>query len=111
MKTIYVDSDFMCHTAAAEGRMPIETDAFDGKFDAYIEGYRVVPDGAVWTRPDGATFAGEMIAPAVDMHTLLAAQGAYEQARAESDEALCDVAEMALENLLAVEMLRLGGDE
>lgn len=63
MKTIYIDSSFKCHTSTAEGLTQIETDAFDGKCDAYIEGYRFIPAGQTWTRADGVVFTGEMIAP------------------------------------------------
>lgn len=39
MRTIYIDSDFKCH-AVNDGTMTaVETDSFDGKCDAYIEGY------------------------------------------------------------------------
>ena len=110
--TYYLDAEYRVHTAPADGRTPWEDteEIFGGKCRVYIEGYRVVPAGQTWTAPDGTAFAGEMIAPAVDALPLLAAQGAYEQARSESDEALCDVAEMALDNLLAIEMLQLGGE-
>ena len=60
---IYIDSDFKCHTSAADGRMQVDTDAFDGKCDTYIEGYRFIPSGQTWTRADGTVFVGEMIAP------------------------------------------------
>ena len=63
MKTIYIDSDFKCHVTDDDAMTNLETDAFDGKCDAFIEGYRFVPAGAVWTRSDGAVFHGEMIAP------------------------------------------------
>ena len=96
MKTIYVDSDFMCHTAAAEGRMPIETDAFDGKCDAYIEGFRFVPAGQTWTRADGVRFQGEMIAPRQDYAALERAQNEYEKQQYEA----------AVDELL----LRIGGE-
>lgn len=67
MKTIYIDQDYRCHAANPDGTLRgVETDAFDGKCDAYIEGYRYIPAGESWTREDGAVFAGEMIAPAVD---------------------------------------------
>lgn len=39
MRTIYVDSNFKCHVAKADGMTAVETDYFDGKCDAYIEGY------------------------------------------------------------------------
>lgn len=62
--TIYLDSDFICHLADDGTRTAVETDVFDGKADAYIEGYRYVPEGETWTRADGVQFQGIMIAPA-----------------------------------------------
>lgn len=79
MKTIYIDSGFKCHTSAAEGLTQIETDAFDGKCDAYIEGYRFIPAGQTWTRADGVIFTGEMIAPWKPWAELDAAQREYER--------------------------------
>lgn len=63
MKTIYIDSEFKCHVTSGEGLTPIETDAFDGECDTYIEGYRFIPAGQTWTRADGMVFTGEMISP------------------------------------------------
>ena len=79
MKTIYLDSDFKCHISVADGRTQVETDAFDGKCDAYIEGYRFVPSGQTWTRADGIVFTGEMIAPWKSWDELDAAQREYER--------------------------------
>ena len=79
MKTIYIDSDFKCYVSTAEGRTPIETDAFDGKCDAYIEGYRFISSGQTWTRADGAVFTGEMIAPWKPWAELDTAQREYER--------------------------------
>lgn len=80
MKTIYIDSDFKCHTANPDGMYtPVETAAFDGKCDTYIDGYRFVPAGSNWTRSDGATFRGEMVAPWKPWAELDAAQREYEQ--------------------------------
>lgn len=79
MKVIYIDSSFKCHTSAAEGLTAIETDVFDGKCDAYIEGYRFIPSGQTWTRADGAVFTGEMIAPWKPWAELDAAQREYER--------------------------------
>ena len=81
MKTIYIDSSFKCHTSTAEGLTQIETDAFDGKCDAYIEGYRFIPSGQTWTRADGVVFTGEMIAPCKPWTELDAAQREYERAQ------------------------------
>ena len=78
--TIYIDNDYKCHVSDPYGTMTaVETDAFDGKCPAYIGGYRYIPAGAMWTRPDGVTFAGEMIAPWRDWRTLDAAQRDYER--------------------------------
>jgi len=78
-KTIYLDSDFKCHVKDIGSQICVETDYFDGKCDTYIEGYRYVPAGATWTRPDGVVFEGEMISPCKDYAELEAAQRAYEQ--------------------------------
>lgn len=39
MRTIYVDSDFKCHVANDGTMTALETEYFDGKCDAYVEGY------------------------------------------------------------------------
>lgn len=77
--TIYIDSDYRCHTADAAGRTAIETDFFDGKYVRYIEGYRYVPAGETWTRADGEVFRGEMIAPWRDYAILAELQALYEE--------------------------------
>ena len=76
---IYIDSDFKCHVTSGEDLTPIETDAFDGKCDAYIEGYRFIPAGQTWTRADGVVFTGEMIAPWKPWAELDTAQREYER--------------------------------
>lgn len=96
MKTIYIDSDFRCHVAGDGALTAVGTDAFDGKCDAYIEGYRYIPPGERWTREDGMVFDGEMIAPWKPWDSLDRAQRAYErellkqyeQALSEIEEAL-----------------------
>lgn len=78
-RTIYIDADYKCH-ASDDGKMvAVETDVFDGKCEAYIEGYRFVPAGDSWTREDGTVFHGEMIAPWKPFEKLVAAQAAYER--------------------------------
>lgn len=98
--TIYIDNDFKCHVSNPDGtHTAVETAAFDGKCDAYIEGYRFVPAGAEWTRQDGVVFQGEMIAPWRDWRELDAAQRDYERERyAALEEELAD-AKAALEIL------------
>ena len=76
--TIYIDSDYKCHVSAAGGRRAIETDAFNGKCAEWIESYRFVPEGEMWTREDGEEFAGaEMISPWKDLGEAYAAQTVY----------------------------------
>lgn len=88
MKTIYLDSEFVCHTTNETGTYTaVETDFFDGKCAAYIEGYRFVPAGENWTRSDGEVFTGEMIAPCADYSILAAAQQQYETMLSEMEEA------------------------
>ena len=78
MKTIYLDSEYKCHPECGEGLAAVETDFFDGKCTAFIEGYRFVPAGETWTREDGVVFHGEMIAPRKDYTSLLPYQQQYE---------------------------------
>ena len=97
---IYIDADFKCHTTNLDGAFQeVETDFFDGKCPAYIEGYRFIPAGSAWTRPDGVTFAGEMIAPWRDWRTLDAAQRAYEREQYAAMSAELADAQAALEML------------
>lgn len=80
MRTIYLDKDYLCHAAPSAGCTPHETDAFDGKCDEYINGYRLVPAGASWTNENGITFTGEMLCPAQDFTALQSMQSEEEHA-------------------------------
>ena len=98
--TIYIDNDYRCHISNPDGTLTaVETDAFDGKCAAYIEGYRYVPSGEVWTRPDGVVFAGEMISPWKDWRALDAAQRDYEREQYAAMSAELADAQAALEML------------
>lgn len=79
MKTIYLDTNFKCHTAPGSGYTSVETDAFDDKCNTYVEGYRFIPAGQTWTRADGVVFTGEMIAPWKPWAELDAVQREYER--------------------------------
>ena len=79
MRTIYIDSDFKCHVTHDGTMTAVETDFFDGKCDAFVEGYRFVPEGESWTREDGAVFHGEMAAPWKPWEELDTAQREYER--------------------------------
>lgn len=101
--TIYIDNNYRCHISNPDGTLTaVETDAFDGKCAAYIEGYRFVPAGAAWTRPDSVTFAGEMIAPWRDWLELDEAQRAYEREQlaaltVENEALVADMAQLVEE--------------
>lgn len=92
MRTVYLKPiTFECYVSQnPDGTLiAYETEFFDGKCDAFVEGYRIVPDGESWTRSDGVVFTGEMIAPWKDYAELDAAQRQYEQTLiAEYTEAL-----------------------
>lgn len=97
--TIYIDSDYKCHAEVGEGLIAVETDYFDGKCKELIEGYRLVPEGAVWTLEDGECFAGEMISPWKPYNELEAIQAAVERQSREADETIAELDE-AYSNLL-----------
>ena len=89
MRTIYIDSEFKCHISDDGTMTEVQTDRFNGKCDAYIEGYRFVPAGECWVRSDGVVFYGEMIAPWKDYRELDAAQRQYEHEKlADAENAL-----------------------
>lgn len=83
---IYLDSDYRCHATNDGTLIPIETDFFDGKCKTFIEGYRFVPSGKTWIRPDGVQFTGEMISPAVDYEGLAKVQAQYEEDQAQMSD-------------------------
>ena len=86
--TIYIDTDFKCHTSNPDGAYTaVETDFFDGKCQAYIEGYCFVPTGETWVRKDGTEFSGEMIAPWKPWEDLDDAQRDYERQQLEEANA------------------------
>lgn len=76
---IYIDSEYKCHVTNDGTMTPVETDFFNDKCQTFIEGYRFVPSGEVWTREDGITFTGEMISPWKNYSELDAVQREYER--------------------------------
>ena len=91
--TIYIDSDYKCHTSPADGLTAVETDTFDGKCRQYIEGYRFVPAGETWTREDGQVFHGEMVAPWRDYELLAELQAIYEEEQAKATAEIATLVE------------------
>ena len=86
---IYIDSEYKCHITNDGTMTAVETSFFDGKCDTFIEGYRYIPAGKEWTRSDGVTFTGEMVAPWKDYKELDSAQREYERERlADAENAL-----------------------
>ena len=84
MMTVYIDKGYKCHANQADGLTAIETDFFDGKCTAYIEGFRFVPADQMWTNPNGITYAGEMVTPWKPFNELEAVQREYEHEQFES---------------------------
>lgn len=82
--TIYIDADCKCHVENDGTMTEVQTDFFDGKCKAFIEGYRFVPDGQTWAREDGTVFRGEMITPWKPYSELDAAQREYERELAQA---------------------------
>ena len=96
MKIVYIDSEFKCHVTDDGTMTAVEPEAFEGKFDgkcdAFVEGYRFVPTGQSWTRSDGEVFQGKMITPWKDSAKLEAAQREYEREQlAQYESALAEI--------------------
>lgn len=86
MEKVYIDSDYKCHTTNPDDtfrEIVLNEDArifFANKCTAFIEGYRLKPDGERWVREDGKVFSGgEMITPWKPYDELDAAQREYDQ--------------------------------
>lgn len=84
---LYIDSEFKCHTTNPDGafrEVVLSKNAeafFINKCTAFVEGYRLKPDGETWVREDGTVFSGgEMIAPWKDSNELDSAQREHERA-------------------------------
>ena len=93
MKTIYIDSEFKCHTVNDGDMIAVETDFFDGKCRQYIEGYRFVPVGKIWTREDGQVFHGEMVAPWRDYAILSELQEVAQEEQTKATEEIAAIVE------------------
>lgn len=97
--TIYIDNEYKCHAAAADGCRAVETDYFDGKCPEWIESYRFVPEGETWEREDGEVFTGEMISPWTDLSEAYAAQAEYLEAMLAASQAQAADMQAALDVL------------
>ena len=99
---IYLDYDYKCHVADNGNMVAYETDAFEGKSDSFIEGYRLVPDGEVWVREDGEVFTGLMISPWKDYTELERAQLQYEIEQLKTQNAEYEAVLTEIEQALGV---------
>ena len=86
----YIDSEYRCHTTNPDGafcEVVLSKNAeafFADKCTAFIEGYRLKPEGETWVREDGKVFSGgEMITPWKNYDELASAQAQYELDQAE----------------------------
>ena len=99
---IYLDEQFRAYAEqdAETTRMPWDdtNGFFVGKCDAFIEGYRVVPEGETWIREDGMTFTGLMIAPVVNPTILQALQAVADDTTIAQLDA--EVVELTYHNVL-----------
>lgn len=91
--TVYIDSDYKCHTSPGDGLTAVETDFFDGKCRQFIEGYRFVPAGETWTREDGQVFIGGMVAPWRPYEILVELQAVYEEEQTKATEEIAAIVE------------------
>ena len=91
--TIYIDSDYKCHTANDGTMREFDVPFFDGKCAEFVERYRYVPDSETWTRVDGQTFTGEMIAPWKDYTQLANVQAAVDRTQTQADEEIAALIE------------------
>lgn len=96
MDTIYLDSEFRCYATNPDGtfrEIVLSENArafFADKCIAFIEGYRLKPEGETWVREDGEVFSGgEMITPWKPYSELDDAQREYERQKlADAENAL-----------------------
>ena len=89
--TVYIDNECKCHVNNPDGTYTAleAPEQFEGKCAAYIEGFRVKPEGYTFTREDGVVFGpeGASVSPWKPLAELEAAQAAYEQYLAEAQAA------------------------
>ena len=90
---VYIDNEYKCHVSPTKGLREIETPEFDGKCVEFVEGYRYVPSGETWTRADGQTFTGEMMAPCRDHSQISEIQTAVDRTQAQADEEIAALIE------------------
>lgn len=87
---IYIDNDYKCHVSNDGSMRDFDVPFFDGKCAEFVEGYRYVPSEETWTRKDGQTFKGEMIAPCRDYSQISEIQSAVDRAQTQSKQTITE---------------------
>ena len=87
---IYIDNEYKCHVSNDGNMREFDLPFFNGKCAAFIEGYRYVPSEETWTRKDGQTFKGEMIAPCRDYSQISEIQSAVDRAQTQSQQTITE---------------------
>lgn len=82
--TVFIDKDYKCHVSDDGAMTAVETDFFDNKCAAFIEGYRYIPQGETWINPQGVECSG--VSPWKDYNILAAAQAQYEEMLPEMED-------------------------
>lgn len=83
MRTIYLDSDYICHAEYAEGRAAVETAALDHVCNAALTCFVYVPEGQLYVKPNGVTIKGEFI-QCFDSRVASLLQALYEEEQAKA---------------------------
>lgn len=93
--TIYIDNECKCHVSNPDGiYTKIEApEMFNGKCTAYIEGYRVRPEGYTYAIENGVVFGpeGSSVSPWRDLSLLEEFQRQYEEQQANAAAELAEV--------------------
>ena len=92
MRIIYTDSEFKCHVTNDGTMTTVETEFFDGKCDAFIEGYCCESSGIPEARENGEVFTDGKIYPWKNLSELDVAQRESERHQlAEYESALAEI--------------------
>lgn len=53
---VYIDADYKCHVSDDGTHRAFDVPFFNGKCTEFIEGYRYVPSGERWVKPNSEFF-------------------------------------------------------